>query len=299
MQTLSGVLLDGRFSGWSWVTRTEALEVGLKPWRMWWADRCCAISSINFICCWWGSHTTDAYFSIGHTRPLLLVCSNLSGQQMGSGGWTSGSCIQKSKSPNSLAFAAANWICFTIVKPLKVFCQLYPEVLCAGDSLKGLVVEGVASGDPVPFLGHSQLVTSLYIKGHLPPPFPGLQCSEVTLCSWVEWWGSWWLSREWCCRQRGVLWTWFHHRGRWYLSRWGMALGWLKVKFQMDFISKKMNDFHNCVAFAFRVCTECVQLACLKPVIFIHPQTSWHPWCPLSLNRLAEGSGHMTSTHVC
>ena len=83
---------------------------------------------------------------------------------MGSGGWTSGSCIQKSKSPNSLAFAAANWICFTIVKPLKVFCQLYPEVLCAGDSLKGLVVEEVAGGDLVPiFSSDSQLVAFLFV----------------------------------------------------------------------------------------------------------------------------------------
>ena len=31
---------------------------------------------------------------------------------------------------------------------MEVLCQLYSKVLCAGDSLKGLVVEGVADGDP-------------------------------------------------------------------------------------------------------------------------------------------------------
>ena len=34
-------------------------------------------------------------------------------------------------------------------------------------------MEGVAGGDPVPFLGDSQLVTFLYVivKGHQPPPW--------------------------------------------------------------------------------------------------------------------------------
>ena len=39
-------------------------------------------------------------------------------------------------------------------------------------------MEGVAGGDPVPFLGHSQLVTFFYIKGH-----PNVLRSS---CSWVE-----------------------------------------------------------------------------------------------------------------
>ena len=38
--------------------------------------------------------------------------------------------------------------------------------LCTNDSLKGLVVEGVAGGDPVLFLGHSLLMTFLCVKGH-------------------------------------------------------------------------------------------------------------------------------------
>ena len=55
---------------------------------------------------------------------------------------------------------------------MEVLCKLYSKVLCAGDSLKRLVVEGIAGRDPVPFLDHSQLVTFLYIKGHKPPPLP-------------------------------------------------------------------------------------------------------------------------------
>ena len=76
-------------------------------------------------------------------------------------------------------------------------------VLCAGISLKSLAMEGVAGGDPVPFLGDSLLETFLYDKvspnvircgwlgwkhqltnydkGYQPPPSPGLQCSEVVL----------------------------------------------------------------------------------------------------------------------
>ena len=38
-----------------------------------------------------------------------------------------------------------------------VLCQLYSNVLCDGDSLEGLVVEGVAGKDPVPFFGHSHI----------------------------------------------------------------------------------------------------------------------------------------------
>ena len=37
-------------------------------------------------------------------------------------------------------------------------------VLCAGISLKSLAMEGVAGGDPVPFLGDSLLETFLYDK---------------------------------------------------------------------------------------------------------------------------------------
>ena len=56
-------------------------------------------------------------------------------------------------------------------------------VLCAGNSVRGLVVEGVAGGDHGPFLGDtgSQLVTSLYIKQHQALPLPGFQCSEIFL----------------------------------------------------------------------------------------------------------------------
>ena len=36
------------------------------------------------------------------------------------------------------------------------------QVLCTGNSLKGLAVEGVAGGDPIPFHGDGQLVTFLY-----------------------------------------------------------------------------------------------------------------------------------------
>ena len=61
---------------------------------------------------------------------------------------------------------------------MDVLCQLCSQVLCAGDSLQGSVMEGVAGGDPVPFLGHSQLVTFFYIKGH-----PNVLRSS---CSWVE-----------------------------------------------------------------------------------------------------------------
>ena len=45
--------------------------------------------------------------------------------------------------------------------PSDVLCELYFRILWAGDCLKRLVVEGVAGGNPVPFLGHSQLATFL------------------------------------------------------------------------------------------------------------------------------------------
>ena len=32
--------------------------------------------------------------------------------------------------------------------PVEVLCQLYSTVPCTGDSFKGLVVQGVADGDP-------------------------------------------------------------------------------------------------------------------------------------------------------
>ena len=56
-------------------------------------------------------------------------------------------------------------------------------VLCAGNSVRGLVFEGVAGGDHGPFLGDtgSQLVTFLYIKQHQALPLPGFQCSEIFL----------------------------------------------------------------------------------------------------------------------
>ena len=43
-----------------------------------------------------------------------------------------------------LAFAAVD-----LIPPVEDLCQLYSKVLCAGNSL---VVEGIADGDPVPFL---------------------------------------------------------------------------------------------------------------------------------------------------
>ena len=73
----------------------------------------------------------------------------------------------------------SSWL--DVFPPKEVLCQLYSRVLCAGNFLKGLVVEGVAVGNRVPFLGHSQLVTFLYVKAHEPPPFPGLQSSEAVL----------------------------------------------------------------------------------------------------------------------
>ena len=48
--------------------------------------------------------------------------------------------------------------------PAEVLCTLYSMVLCAGISLKSLAMEGVAGGDPVPFLGDSLLETFLYDK---------------------------------------------------------------------------------------------------------------------------------------
>ena len=44
-----------------------------------------------------------------------------------------------------------------------------------------MVVEGITAWDPVPFLGDSQLVSFLYVRGHQPPPFPGPQHPEVVL----------------------------------------------------------------------------------------------------------------------
>ena len=53
-----------------------------------------------------------------------------------------------------------------VFPPVEVLSQLYSKVLCTGDSLNGLVVEGVAGGDPVHFLG--QLMKFFYAKakGH-------------------------------------------------------------------------------------------------------------------------------------
>ena len=36
-------------------------------------------------------------------------------------------------------------------------------------------------GSLVYLLGDGQLVTFLFIEGHLPPPFPGFQCPELIL----------------------------------------------------------------------------------------------------------------------
>ena len=48
--------------------------------------------------------------------------------------------------------------------PFEVLCQLNSKAISSGNSLKGLAVEDLAGGDPVPFLGHSQLMTFLCVE---------------------------------------------------------------------------------------------------------------------------------------
>ena len=93
--------------------------------------------------------------------------NNMSGQQMGI---TSGSCMQM----RSLCWLLQQ-LSGCVFPQWRFSVNSSPVVLCAGESLKGLVVEGVAGGSPVPFLGHSQLVMFLYLKGHEPPPFQELR----------------------------------------------------------------------------------------------------------------------------
>ena len=76
-----------------------------------------------------------------------------------------------------------------VVPPVEVLCRIYSEVLCTGNYCKSSEVEGVAGGDPVPFLGKSQLVTYLYIKGHKQFSFPGLWCPDVILWLGGVGWG--------------------------------------------------------------------------------------------------------------
>ena len=73
--------------------------------------------------------------------------------------------------------------------PVVVLCQLYSKVLSADNSLKGLVVEDEAGGDPLPF--PDQLVTFPTLKdiSHLI-----FQDSSVlrSSCGGLRWsrWGS-------------------------------------------------------------------------------------------------------------
>ena len=71
------------------------------------------------------------------------LCSNVSGQLLGS---LSSFCTQK---------LSLHWLLQQLtwcVFPVEVLCQLCSKILIGGDSLNGLVVEGVAGWDPVPFL---------------------------------------------------------------------------------------------------------------------------------------------------
>ena len=54
----------------SFLTRAEALEVGLKSPQMCHSDLLCTISSMSCRCFWWGSHTGAAYSRTGVTMPL-------------------------------------------------------------------------------------------------------------------------------------------------------------------------------------------------------------------------------------
>ena len=78
------------------------------------------------------------------------LCSNVSGQQLGT--------LFRFLYTEALtlsAFAAVYWVCFPTPNPhVEVLCQLCFEILCAGDTPKGLVVEGIAGGNPVPLLEH-------------------------------------------------------------------------------------------------------------------------------------------------
>ena len=141
--------LDCRFSSQSWDTRAEAFEAGLKSWSMRLTDRRCTISSVDFRCCWRGSHTTDACSSTGCTR----LCSNVSGYPFR---------FLHTKALTSLASVPVCWMC---VPPVEVHCQLYTYSALV-TLLRVWLWGGVAGEDPVSFLGHSQLVMFLYIKGH-------------------------------------------------------------------------------------------------------------------------------------
>ena len=108
--------------------------------------------------------------------------------------------------------------------PLDVLCHLYSKRLCIGDFHKGLVMEGVAGGDHVPFLGHSQLMTFLHVKGysHL-----FSQASSVlrSSCIWIEWIGVLMTKLRMVSSAKRHTFNWFHLQGCWYKLRRGMALG--------------------------------------------------------------------------
>ena len=97
MQTLSDVLLDCRFSSWSWATRAETLEVGLTSRGMRWADRQCTITNVDFGCCrcilWHWTHKAFA---------AMCLDSRLASLQV----------PVYAKAPTLLAFEAADWMCF-------------------------------------------------------------------------------------------------------------------------------------------------------------------------------------------
>ena len=65
--------------------------------------------------------------------------------------------------------------------PIKVAADLNSQVLGAGDSLKGLLVEGVGGNGRRPFVGDRQHVALLNVEAHLPSGFPLLQGVQVLL----------------------------------------------------------------------------------------------------------------------
>ena len=86
--------------------------------------------------------------------------------------------VPVSKGAHFVGFCSSS---LDVFPPVEVLCQLYSSVLCHGDRLNGLAVEDVAGVDPVTFVGHSQSVTFLYVRGCYSPSFPQLQCSKVVL----------------------------------------------------------------------------------------------------------------------
>ena len=168
VQTLYDVLMEYGLQ----VTGAE--PPGLRHFRWGWSHEGCGRLTVIVPSPVWTWDVAD-----GGPTPLMhtLVldtqgfCSNVSGQHIPSGSYI-------------MQWRSLCWLSQQLtgcVPPSGGFLSTLLQGTLHWQLFQGFGCGDVAGGDPVPFLGHSQFVTFLYVKGHQPPPLPGLQWSEVIL----------------------------------------------------------------------------------------------------------------------